>query len=149
MEYSKEDAMELLEKESGWSYYGGHHLENRMSAFYHSVYCPKKFNTDFRNNTLSARVRNNKYDRNLAIIEYNKPPIIEPELINYFKKRLGLSTEEYETKMKAHPKNWWQFPTYKKRFERLRPLFFILAKANLVPMSFYLKYCFPIKSDKQ
>ncbi|SVB87449.1 uncharacterized protein METZ01_LOCUS240303 [marine metagenome] len=36
------------------------------------------------------------------------------------------------------------YPTYKKRFENLRPLFHLLAKADLVPMSFYLKYCFPV-----
>ena len=47
--------------------------------------------------------------------------------------------------MNKAPKFWYEFPNYKKRFERLRPLFFILAKANLVPMSFYLKYCFPSK----
>ena len=35
------------------------------------------------------------------------------------------------------------FKTYKKRFEFLRPLFFLLSKSNLVPTSFYLKYCFP------
>ena len=45
--------------------------------------------------------------------------------------------------MSEPPKSWHDYPTYKKRFERLRPLFAMLAKANLVPMSFYLKYCFP------
>ena len=28
-----------------------------------------------------------------------------------------------------------------KRFERLKPLFWIMAKSQLVPMSFYVKYC--------
>ena len=41
--YSKEEARELLEKEYGWQYYGGHHLENRMTAFHHSVYHPQRF----------------------------------------------------------------------------------------------------------
>ena len=49
--------------------------------------------------------------------------------------------------MNKAPKSWYEFPTYKKRFERLKPLFFTLAKANLVPMSFYLKYCFPSKNN--
>ena len=51
MEYSKEAARALLEREYGWEYYGGHHLENRMTAFFHSVYAPQKFDSDFRNNT--------------------------------------------------------------------------------------------------
>ena len=48
--------------------------------------------------------------------------------------------------MQLTPKSWTDYPTYKKRFESLRPLFYVLAKANLVPMSFYLKYCFPVKT---
>jgi hypothetical protein len=46
--------------------------------------------------------------------------------------------------MNGPKRNFRDFKTYKKRFENLRPLFKILAKANLVPMSFYLKYCFPL-----
>lgn len=149
IDYNKEDARAFLEKEYNWKYYGGHHLENRMTAFYHGIYLPQKFNTDLRNNTLSALVRNKKISREEAWREYNTEPNIERELLEYFKKRLDLTDEEYEKIMKQKPKSWFEFSTYKKRFERLRPLFKILAKANLVPMSFYLKYCFPIKKDQK
>lgn len=141
--YSKEDAREFLEKEFGWEYYGGHHLENRMTAYYHGIYLPQKFNTDMRNNTLSALARRGSVSREYAWAEYNTPPKVEDELLTYFKKRLELSNEEYERIMSEPPKSWHDYPTYKKRFERLRPFFAVLAKANLVPMSFYLKYCFP------
>lgn len=143
--YSKEDARAFLEREYGWTYYGGHHLENRMTAFFHGIYAPQKFHSDFRNNTLSALVRNGLLPRTQAWAEYNSPPAVEQELVTYFKKRLGLTDSEYESKMAEPPKSWHQFPTYKRRFERLRPLFAVLAKHNLVPMSFYLKYCFPVK----
>ncbi len=146
LKYSKEDAKEFLSDKFGWAYYGGHHLENRMTAFYHSVYLPQKFGSDMRNNTLAARVRNGTLSREKAWKDYNTPPLIEDELVSYFKKRLDLSDEVYEKIMRAPPKNWTDYPTYKKRFERLRPMFYVLAKANLVPMSFYLKYCFPAKS---
>lgn len=148
IDYNKEEARTFLEKEYDWKYYGGHHLENRMTAFFHSIYLPQKFNTDMRNNTLSALVRNGKITREEAWEEYNKPPHIEKDLLEYFKKRLELSDEKYDEIMSREPKSWTQYPTYKKRFEILRPLFKILAKANLVPMSFYLKYCFPIKKDE-
>ncbi len=141
--YSKEDAREFLERECGWQYYGGHHLENRMTAFYHSVYMPEKFGADLRNNTLSALARIGSKSREQAWAEYNTPPHIEEELVAYFQKRLELSKEEYLRIMNSPPRSWHDYPTYKKRFERLRPLFAGLAKANLVPMSFYLKYCFP------
>ena len=146
IDYNKEDARAFLEKEYGWQYYGGHHLENRMTAFFHSIYAPQKFNTDFRNNTLSALARNKKISRESAWEEYCKPPHIEPELLSYFKKRMKISDDDYESVMRSPPKSWRDYPTYKMRFERLRPLFAILAKQNLVPMSFYLKYCFPVKT---
>lgn len=138
--YSKEAARDLLEKEYDWKYYGGHHLENRMTAFNHSVYFPQKFNIDQRNNSLSAAVRAGIMKREDAIAEYAKPPHVEPELIEYFKKRLGLSDEQYTNIMKGPRKSFRDYKTYKRRFEQLRPLFFVLAKANLVPMSFYIKY---------
>lgn len=145
IDYSKEQAQEYLRNNFGWQYYGGHHLENRMTAFYHGVYMPQKFNSDLRNNTLSARVRNGFLSRSEAWAEYNTPPVIEEELVSYFKKRLNLSDELYDRVMQSPAKSWTEFPTYKETFERCRPLFYALAKANLVPMSFYLKYCFPAK----
>jgi N-acetyl sugar amidotransferase len=145
IDYDKEDARTYLEQEYDWKYYGGHHLENRMTAFYHSYYMPKKFNTDFRNNTLAAKVRMGKLTREEAWTEYNCPPYLEDTLLEYFKKRLELSNQKFIGIMNQAPRSWNEFPNYKKRFERLRPIFHILAKSNLVPMSFYLKYCFPAK----
>lgn len=146
IDYSKEEAKEFLKKEYGWEYYGGHHLENRMTAFYHSYYMPNKFNGDLRNNTLSAQVRMGKKSRAEAWKEYNSEPHLEDDLLEYFKKRMGLSDEEFNNIMARPPKSWHEFPTYKKRFEKMRPIFKVLAEANLVPMSFYLKYCFPAKT---
>jgi hypothetical protein len=147
IDYNKKDAKDFLEKEFNWEYYGGHHLENRMTSFFHSYYCPTKFNTDYRNNTLAAAVRNGNMDREVAInIYYSTPPFIEPNLISYFKKRLKLTDEEFNRVMKRPAKYWTDYPTYKKTFEFLRPLFYLLAKTQLVPMSFYLKYCFPVKN---
>ena len=145
LDYSKEDARKFLENEFGWRYYGGHHLENRMSSFLHSIYLPMKFQTDMRNNTLSALVRNGKMSRKEALEEYNTPPLSEPDLLEYVLKRLEITKQEFEDAINREPRQWWEFPTYKKIFERLRPLFKILAAANLVPKSFYLKYCFPWK----
>ncbi|MCL2146392.1 MAG: N-acetyl sugar amidotransferase [Synergistaceae bacterium] len=142
LQYTKENAQQFLKDNFGWEYYGGHHLENRMTVFFHSIYAPQKFGADFRNNTLSALARMGKISREEAWKRYNTPPVIEDGLLDYFKKRLKLTDEEYLNKMNEPPRSWREFPTYKKRFELLRPLFKVLAKNNLVPMSFYLKYCF-------
>lgn len=141
--YNKEDARKLLEEKFNWIYYGGHHLENRMTAIYLSYYNPVKFGVDQRNNALSASVRSGLMDREAAIKEYREPPYMEPELLEYFLKRMNLTKAECDAIMCGPKKSYKDYKTYKQRFERLRPFFYVLAKANLVPMSFYLKYCFP------
>lgn len=148
LQYSKEEAQDLLRKRYDWQYYGGHHLENRMTAFYHGIYLPQKFGSDLRNNTLAARVRNGSMERASAWAEYNSPPQVERQLLGYFLKRLGISNAEFDRIMMEPARHWSDYPTYKRRFERLRPLFAILAKADLVPMSFYMKYCFPAKAPE-
>ena len=148
LEYNKEEARKFLEEEYDWKYYGGHHLENRMTAFFHGIYAPQKFGMDFRNNTLSASVRQGIMTREEAWDVYNQPPVVEKSLLEYFLKRLNLTSDKFETTMSSAPKSWKDFPTYKKWFELLKPMFSILAKSNLVPMSFYLKYCFPDTAKK-
>lgn len=141
IDYSKEKARKILEKKFGWQYYGGHHLENQMTKFVHLIYFPSKFNTDYSNNNLSALVRNKIISRDEAWRIYTKKKNIDKPLLDYFLKRLKLSKKEYERIMKKKPRYWTEFPTYKKRFEFFAPIFFLMQKANLVPKSFYLKYC--------
>jgi N-acetyl sugar amidotransferase len=148
IKYSKKEAKSILKKEYDWKDYGGHHLENRLTAFNHSVYFPQKFNEDQRNNTISARVRSGEISQLEGLKEFNEPPFVEKELINYFKKRIQVSDDEYNKIMKGEKKSYLDYYTYKKRFELFRPLFYLLAKSNLVPMSFYLKYCKPLKKNE-
>lgn len=140
IDYSKEAAREFLEREYDWRYYGGHHLENRMTAFNHSYYFPRKFHIDLRYNTLSAKVRSGVMSRDAALAEYREPPYMEEELLDYFKKRLGFSEAQFAAIMAQPGKSYRDYPTYKRLFERLRPFFFVMYRAHLVPKSFYLKY---------
>ena len=137
----------MLSTELGWQYYGGHHLENKASAFIHTVWLPQRFNVDFRNLVLAANVRRGIQSRSEALEIYNQPVVADRKLIKYVQKRLGLDESEYEKLMNGPKRNWRDFKTYKRRFELLRPVFFLLTRFNLVPMSFYLKYCFPMKAD--
>ena len=145
IDYSKESARQELITKTGWQYYGGHHLENRASEFAHTVWLPKKFKIDLRNLTLAANVRRGVMDKKTALSLYNQSIVPQVGLIDYVKKRLDISDTQYQQIMTGPIRTWSNFYTYKKRFERLRPLFYLLAKANLVPTSFYLKYCFPEK----
>jgi len=143
--YTKADAKVVLKEKTGWEDYGGHHLENRSAAYTHTLYLPKKFKMDMRNLALAALARTGGMSRDEALKKYNSP-IQEPEgLEEYVKKRLNLIDSEYTEIMNGPQRSFRDFKTYKKRFETLRPLFFVLAKTNIIPRSFYLKYCFPIK----
>jgi N-acetyl sugar amidotransferase len=147
IKYSKTEAKEILKKETGWQDYGGHHLENRSSAFFHLLYQPLRFGIDNRNWTLSARVRSGQLTQEQALDIYNSPITESEELEDYVKKRLGFSDNDYSVAMSGKKRSFREFKTYKKRFELLRPVFKILADKNLVPRSFYLKYCFPLPNE--
>ena len=140
IDYSKEEAKKILSEKMGWQYYDGHHLENRASWFTHTLWLPR-YRTDFRYLTLAANVRNNKIKRITALKEMKKPIIESKMLINYVKKRLDLNHNEYKSIMNGTKRTWREFKTYKKRFEILKPIFYILMKLNLVPVTFYQKYC--------
>ncbi|MCB0402021.1 MAG: N-acetyl sugar amidotransferase [Flavobacteriales bacterium] len=140
IKYNKEDARAMLEEKYGWKYYGGHHLENRMTAFWQSYYMPLRFDIDQRNNSLSASVRSGFMKREDAIQSYTTAPYLEDDLYEYFLKRMGWTREQFDEVMNQPNKTFRDYKTYKQRFERFRFLFYILAKANLVPMSFYIKY---------
>lgn len=147
IDYSKPEARKLLIEKTGWTYYGGHHLENRATSFAHTVYHPQKFKIDNRNWSLAAEVRAGILNREEAIKTYYTPIEVDPDLVPYVKKRLNLTDDEYDTVMKGENRSFRDFKTYKKRFERWRPIFKILADKNLVPRSFYIKYCFPLPNE--
>ena len=146
--YSKEEARILLTEKFGWQYYEGHHLENRTGAFHHSVLGPQKFALDSRANSLSASVRSGKITRELALHELTQPPFVEEGLVEYMQKRMHLTPQEYTEIMAQPHKTYRDYRTYKKTFEKLRPFFWFMLKFNLIPESFFIKYCFPAKFEK-
>lgn len=141
LEYNKTDAKEFLATNYGWKWYGGHHLENRFTAFYHSYFLPKRFGIDFRQIELSALVRSKQLTYEEGLIQLHTPRTIEVSLLNLVKNRLGYSDEEFNNVMDLPHNTYKNFKTYKTRFELLKPLFWVLLKLNRVPESFYVKFC--------
>ena len=140
MDYDKEAAKTLLTEKYGWQWYGGHHLENRFTAFYHSHFLPSRWNIDFRIAGYSAYCRNGWMTREEALRLMREPPHIEPDLVEFVKKRLGFSDAAFEQLMTLPKKTYRDYATYKRTFERLRPFFWLMYKMDLVPKSFYIKY---------
>lgn len=143
LDYQKEDAKRFLAENYGWKWYGGHHLENRFTAFYHTYFLPKRWQINFRQIELSALVRSGQLDRDEAIEQFRAPRQGDADLIALVKKRLGFSDDEFNAVMTMPKRSYREFRTYKSRFEALRPLFWMLWKLNRVPKSFYEKFCKP------
>jgi len=140
VDYRKEQTKQFLNKEYGWHWYGGHHLENRYCAFNHYL-LNTKFGVDLRYVEFSALVRSGQMTREQALEEIRKPQVYPSELITEVKKRLNLSDEEYDAIIKLPCKSFKDYKTYRQTFKRLRPFFWLMYKMQRVPKSFYEKYC--------
>jgi hypothetical protein len=147
IDYVKKDAMSILTREYGWEWYGGHHLENRMTAFAHTYFFPQRYAVDLRMLGHSALVRSGQMKREQGLELISQPQQYDTELIEMVKKRLGFTDEEFEHLMHLPKKTYRDYPTYKKTFERMRPFWWLMYKLNRVPKSFYIKFCFPNPQD--
>ncbi|MEW5984362.1 MAG: N-acetyl sugar amidotransferase [Acidobacteriota bacterium] len=143
VDYQKEETKALLARELGWRWYGGHHLENRFTAFCHSYLMPRRFGRDLRALGYSALIRSGQMTQAEGLRLLEEPHHLEPEIVDLVKKRLGFGDTEFERMMNLPHRTYREFRTYKKTFERLRWLFYLMWKADLIPQSFYMKYTRP------
>jgi N-acetyl sugar amidotransferase len=143
VDYVKKDIMAMLTQELGWEWYGGHHLENRFTAFWHTYFLPKRYGIDTRLLGHSALVRSGQITRDQGLQMLRVPQDYDPEMFEMVKKRLGFSDEEFELIMHLPRRTYRDFKTYKPTFERMRAFWWLMYKLNRVPKSFYIKFCFP------
>ena len=143
LDYNKEDAKKFLGDEYGWQWYGGHHLENRITAFVHQYFWPRRWGIDGRLLGHCALVRSGQLDKEEARRLLDEPPACDMQLVEYVRKRFGWSDEELRQMMESPTKNVRDYPNYKRTFQRLKPLFSKLADEEKVPRSFVLRYCEP------
>ena len=116
--FEKAEAMELLEKELNWKYYGGKHYESKYTGFIQSYYLFKKFGIDYRRATFSSQICVGDVSREEALeVLKNKPYIEEKaeEEKRYIAKKLGLSIEEFESIIQLPPKLYRDYPNDEKR----------------------------------
>ncbi len=140
LDYDKASVKKMITEKYGWQWYGGHHLENRITAFYHTYYLPRKFDIDMRTLGFSGRIRSGQMTREEGARRLKELPPFDKELFEMVLRRFNFSIDEFEKLMMLPKRTYREFKTYKKMFERLRPFFYVMAKANLIPWSFYIKY---------
>ena len=102
-----------------------------------------RYGIDARQLGHAALVRSGQLEREAALADLQTPPQVDPEILALVKKRLRFSDEEFDAVMRLPHRHYSEFPTYKRTFERLRPLFWLLYRLDRVPKSFYMKFTFP------
>lgn len=118
LDYNKQTAMETLEKELGWQYYGGKHYESIYTRFVQGYILPTKFGFDKRRQHLSTLICSGQIERKDALNELEKSPYPSKELlendIKVFKDKLELSDQEYNRLLSLPNKTFWDYPSYER-----------------------------------
>ena len=140
VDYNKKEVKEYLKKKFDWEWYGGHHMENKTSYFVNNFWLPKKFGIDTRLVENAAQVRSGQITKEEASKIINEEMIYDDSITEEIKSRLELNDEVFSTLLKAPNKSFKDYKNYKKTFESLRWLFWILYKFDFVPKSFYEKF---------
>jgi len=112
--YNKKEAMQELENEFGWQYYGGKHYESVFTKFYQAYVLPVKFKVDKRKVHLSALIRNGEITREFAIAELQKE-LYKPEELRkdkeYVLKKLDFTETQFDSIMKEAPQRHQNYAT--------------------------------------
>lgn len=111
--YGKAHAIEVLERDFGWRYYGGKHYESRWTRFFQAYYLPYKFGYDKRKAHLSSLIVSKQMSRDEALAELARPLYDERQLAEdkaYIAKKLGIGQAELEALIEAPPRHYTEFP---------------------------------------
>lgn len=109
VDYHKEKAMELLQKELDWEYYGGKHHESIYTRFYQGFVLPRKFGVDKRYGHLSDLIKAGQMTREQALKEIRQPPYsaaLQQQDVVYVCKKLGFPLPQFEKIMGAEVKSF-------------------------------------------
>ncbi len=115
MDYRKQNAMQVLEHELGWKYYGGKHYESIYTRFYQGYILPRKFGYDKRKTHLSSLICSGEMTRAQALQELTTdpyPPALQQEDREYVIKKLGLTSSEFEAIMALPKKRYEDYDSW-------------------------------------
>lgn len=112
MPYVKEEALQLLAKEYGWTPYPQKHFESRFTKFYEGYWLPERFGFDTRRVQYSSLILTGQMTREQALANLEKtaynPELIEEEF-KYIATKLGISVEELQSYFTSEKKFFWDY----------------------------------------
>ncbi|MBS1704331.1 MAG: N-acetyl sugar amidotransferase [Armatimonadetes bacterium] len=115
IDYDKARAMDTIQRDLEWVYYGGKHYESVYTRFFQAYILPQKFGYDKRRAHLSTLVLSGTITREQALEEI-KEPTCEPELLRHDRafviKKFGINEAEFERIMNLPKKTIYDYPAY-------------------------------------
>lgn len=126
---SRSEAEEAMIKEIGFQWYGGKHRENIYTEYVGFKLLPEKFSIDKRIVYYSAMIRSGAM----------KKEDVKLESVNFDMNKLGESARMIQFTAFSQMRSRSEFKKY--NFKAYRPLIWVLAKAGIVPYTFFRKYC--------
>lgn len=120
LNYSKKDAMVVLEQKLGWRNYGGKHHESIYTRFYQGYILPVKFGFDKRKAHLSSLVCSGETSREAALEELKKDPYPRAAMAadkKYVAKKLGISDGDFDSIMSLPLRSFDDYPSYAKIYK--------------------------------
>jgi hypothetical protein len=131
-DHGRSEVIEIL-KSWGWQDYGGKHNENIYTAFIGNYVLPRKFKIDKRRTYLSAHIREGKMTK-----DYAREILSQPAEFNL--DDLGDRKEHLLQLVNSSPirsRNEYKMTNFK----RLKPIFWLMMKAGILPTTAWVKYC--------
>lgn len=141
IDYRKNEVDEILQKELGWEYYGGHHHENLYTKFFQSYYLPTKFKIDKRKTELSALVRSGQISREEALNELRMSSYkYDEKTVEYARIKLDLTKSEFDEIINSPRKSHEDYRTYLPFIRFLRFPIRVATRLQILPHILFLKY---------
>ncbi len=112
MPYSKQIAVDLLQREYGWKPYPQKHFESRFTRFYEGYWLPSRFGFDVRRCQLSSLILTGQMSRDEALAMLEAPPY-DPETVEqdfeYVATKLRISADELRGYHQMPKKYYWDY----------------------------------------
>ncbi len=113
LDYNKTAAMQTIEKELGWRYYGGKHYESIYTRFFQAYVLPRKFDIDKRKAHFSNLVWSGQWTRQQAVEAMSREDYgqaMAEEDRTYVIKKLGIDEARFEEIMSLPRKYFLDYP---------------------------------------
>lgn len=130
IDYNPVKAIEILQKEFEWNYYGGKHHESRFTKFFQTYWLPERFGFDKRKAHLSSLVLAGIISRDDALKELRKKSYDESSIEfdkEFVAKKLNITTVELNNLMKIPIKHFYNYKNDRKKHKILGYFLFLLS----------------------